>query len=617
MENKFQIMPYNENNISSDSLNKQPSNKLSNFNSLNQISSNSKIIQTNIFSLNNVKSSRNLRQQKIQLNNKKKNMNINNLKRSETTIDLNLKYTENRDNTFHLNNNNKSTFATKDSNENNKNLETQDKKTGDDKVVLEEENIKRKKNGRNILVNVPKIKKQTFDINTSGYTDKSIKNWNELKQNYIEHVNNQKILKKYEKQKTDKTLFNNFKKFYFRRKDIDGIPYYYDITSTYMNKYQNKSEQSRHEILINELCKLRAYLSKYKIKNNLDIIKDFLIKYNIPNLNKYTNFQLMQFGRFVCQKDIYKINSLLKPYMHIKDMINDILQNSEDLNEKFTSFNINPSIFGFLENSKNNKNQKFIIRNIKTPKIDNVKNNLPKKNKKFYISELDYSMNQKDDKNDSILNQNINDNNNKEQENSEEEKNIYEKAQKDFKLFSLKRKEILKNIGIPRKKIFKNIEEKDSYNSPLFNRKKNKNIKQINFKKIKLPKISNNLGAFYKPNKLLLSPDKNYSLNFALLYKDVTNELNNFQNDYESKFNVDFTKKLNKNLHSKSCEFQNKSKNKNQRTLKDKNRLYYGKNTIKVDFDEIQKKHKLTEYIALLNAKDHIKKEIINNDILI
>ena len=106
-------------------------------------------------------------------------------------------------------------------------------------------------------------------------------------------------------------------------------------------------------------------------------------------------------------------------------------------------------------------------------------------------------------------------------------------------------------------------------------------------------------------------------MNFALLYKDVTNELNNFQNDYESKFNVDFTKKLNKNLHSKSCEFQNKSKNKNQRTLKDKNRLYYGKNTIKVDFDEIQKKHKLTEYIALLNAKDHIKKEIINNDILI
>ena len=47
---------------------------------------------------------------------------------------INLKYTETRDNTFHLNNNNKSTIATKDSNENNKNLETQDKKTGDDKV---------------------------------------------------------------------------------------------------------------------------------------------------------------------------------------------------------------------------------------------------------------------------------------------------------------------------------------------------------------------------------------------------------------------------------------------------------------------------------------------------
>ena len=38
--------------------------------------------------------------------------------------------------------------------------------------------------------------------------------------------------------------------------------------------------------------------------------------------------------------------------------------------------------------------------------------------------------------------------------------------------------------------------------------------------------------------------------------------------------------------------------------------------TIKANLGEIQKKHKLTEYIALLNAKNHIKNEIINNNVI-
>ena len=70
----------------------------------------------------------------------------------------------------------------------------------------------------------------------------------------------------------------------------------------------------------------------------------------MPNMNKYTNYQLIQFGRFICQEDIYKINSLLKPYMHIKDMINDILENSENLIEKFNTFKFNSSIKNLLAN---------------------------------------------------------------------------------------------------------------------------------------------------------------------------------------------------------------------------------------------------------------------------
>jgi hypothetical protein len=46
------------------------------------------------------------------------------------------------------------------------------------------------------------------------------------------------------------------------------------------------------------------------------------------------------------------------------------------------------------------------------------------------------------------------------------------------------------------------------------------------------------------------------------------------------------------------------------------NRLYYGKKSIKIDLDDIQKKHKLTEYIALANAKTHVKIDIINDNIL-
>ena len=183
--------------------------------------------------------------------------------------------------------------------------------------------------------------------------------------------------------------------------------YYYDISSTYMNMYDNKSEQNRHEVLIQELCKLRAYLSKYKIENSTDVIKDFLIKHNIPNIHKYSNYQLMQFGRFVCQEDTYKMNSLLKPYMNVKDMINDILNNSENLNEKFSIIKFNPSLKNSFSDLKINKSQPFLQRQLKKiptkkifkPKIDQFEflrkiNEERKKNysKRSSISKSNFSL---------------------------------------------------------------------------------------------------------------------------------------------------------------------------------------------------------------------------------
>ena len=174
---------------------------------------------------------------------------------------------------------------------------------------------------------------------------------------------------------------------------------------------------------------------------------------------------------------------------------------------------------------------------------------------------------------------------------------------------------ILKNVGIKKKYSFINNDYKESYFSPLFNRKSIQANYFNNIKKFKLPKISNNvssIGTFYKPNKFILSPDKDYSLNFSLLYKDISNELNNFQSDYEHKFDSDTQRK------TKSCEkdYSNNKSSLKKKKLKDNIRLFFGKKDIKVDFQEIQKKHKLTEYIALLNAKKHIKDDIINDNII-
>ena len=197
-----------------------------------------------------------------------------------------------------------------------------------------------------------------------------------------------------------------------------------------------------------------------------------------------------------------------------------------------------------------------------------------------------------------------------------EDKKIIENNKKDFKEYSHKRKEILKNIGLKKKYKIQsnNIENKESYFSPLFNRQTLELSYYNHLKKFKLPKISNSLfsiGTFYKPNKALLSPDKNYSYNFALLCKDVSNELSNFQNEYEHKFQDDVQR-------DSKCSEENMNKNNFliKQKLKDNMRLFFGKKNIKVDLEEIQRKHKLTEYFALLKAKKHIKDNIINDNVI-
>lgn len=67
---------------------------------------------------------------------------------------------------------------------------------------------------------------------------------------------------------------------------------------------------------------------------------------------------------------------------------------------------------------------------------------------------------------------------------------------------------------------------------------------------------------------------------------------------------------------SKSCENILRDDNLIRKKLEENNRLFFGKKNIKANLEEIQRKHKLTEYIALINAKNHIKNEIINEDVI-
>ena len=565
------------------------------------------------------------------------------------------------------------------------NKEEKDKIINKKKILNKISNSKPNKS--NIFPN-SEIKKTDLEFSQPNYKDKSCKNWDEVTNNFIEHVKNEQILKKLENKNINKGYFdNNQRKYYFGRHKIDNLPYVYDISSTYMNNYYNKSEHMRHEILIDELCKLRAYLIKYPNNNNIDIIKDFLIKYNIQNIEKYSNFQLLQLGKFVCQEDIYKINSLLKPYLHVKDMIYDILENSITLNNKFCGYKFNASIDKLLNKISSTKNQiqendkNFSYSNKIIEKINKNRNrnknkdnlniksttifeNKPKNknNKKFYISELDYTANSNDNNNntnkieqkdnDNIGNNGnvISNNDNKNNENDEDEEKCEEiknKNHKEFISYSKKRKELLDSIGIYiNRQPYQNVDGKDLYSSPLL--KKNKKLsrnksemylnKRYNIKNTNslfLPKINNKVIPYYKPNKLLLAPDKNYSDNFNLLLKDISNELKDFEYLYQQKLDMIGKRNLshnnskilsgevkNKNIknkflaHSQSCDLYDKNDIDRIKKMEAVNRLYYGKKSIKIDLGDIQKKHKLTEYIALANAKTHVKNDIINENVL-
>ena len=444
--------------------------------------------------------------------------------------------------------------------------------------------------------------------NHPEYKDKSILNWENITNFCMKYCDN--------KSKRKKNNFNN-RRFYYGRKNVSGLPYFYDISCTYMNEYGNKSEHSRHEYIVDQINKLRSYMEKSP-ENKIIILKDFLIKHNIKDVDKLTNYKLMSMIKFFEQEDIYKISSLLKPYLNNKDMLNDILENSQNLNYNFHNFQFDPSIKKFISN--------IDINNIEDDDKENNINKLEKmmeqekkkeisqisKNIKFYISELMVPSAPREDY----------------EENTDKDE-IKVTNKNDFIVYKNKRKKILESMGILPKMNQKNFNMiKEKYVSPLLQKSQylqgtNQLLKRNKFS---LPNIRINNSVKNNLQKIRILPEKNYSSNVNLLIKDMTTELKNFEKKQQLQMmyrneHHELNKKI-RNSKSDLCLLKPLSKKNSRNNLSQclsSNELELispipSRNTKRIDLEDIKKSQKITEYAALVHAKRRLKSIVDKND---
>ena len=199
--------------------------------------------------------------------------------------------------------------------------------------------------------------------------------------------NNKEIIKP--KMKLSKIKINDITEGYFGRKLKTNIPYLFDASATFYNNYSNKSEKSRHEIVLNELNKLKAFINNDP-NNKIQIFKNFLIKFNYKNLNEITDEQILSICDFVCINDNDILFHLIKPYFKSKDIISDLINNiifiirdrKDIILDKKEAQNNSQEILDNDDGSllkdkiyKNAQNQKHIlIKNLKNRNISKTQN---------------------------------------------------------------------------------------------------------------------------------------------------------------------------------------------------------------------------------------------------
>ena len=541
---------------------------------------------------------------------------------------------------------------------------------------------KRKKNVKNIkdinLITFYDIKfnKQTKIKNNDEDLPKNKNNINKnnkkniLNNNqYKDIIDKIKIFNNNEKKKRNKNKIyyqNNVREGYYGKKDTFGIPYYYDTSTIFKNEYANKSEKSRHELLLNELSKLKSYLDRNPHKK-LYIIKDFLSKFHIDEIEKYNKKQLLHLCNFISNADNMILSRCLKPYLNIKNMLYDILNNSLDFNNIYFEEKEEKKEKEEKEEKEKSDEKKIeaneLINNNRSAE-NNLLENTPKKKvlfkEKNYLSPLIKRKKSKfltqsvklrrisSLKDEMALNEVKTDNNNYIDEDFRKRKSVildlnstnsklkYMIYQKQtffpFKTFS--NENIINEIGKEIRDIENDYNEKlkelelmkDSENSNIFyHRRRNtmntetKDKLYVNIKNPNRTKLKTLVPIHYSLTKNYNGKMKN--LNDIIINN---NKLLNIENNIYRKRLLSLD-----NCCLNSTERKNKTKN-DKSDIKDKiiensferaknarkkteviKRLYYIPTRKKFGLQEIRNRLKLTEYIALTQAKKNIYKNVI------
>ena len=555
-------------------------NKLRQQNLLNE-RENKRYIQNNKFLINftQIKSVLNSQNKDIKISKDRYN-NLNTYSNTEKDINI-------------INSLNKSSFK-----KNINLIKNKDKRISLKNKILNEENTKDEKDN---LQNIIQINKKIFDLKSKTLNKTFL-----IKSN--SNKTNNKIIN-VEKSRNKANLFlrnhhSQNSEGYLGRKELNGVPFTFEPIMVHNNIYSNKSEKKRHEIILEEFTKLRQYIERQPEKK-LIFIKEFLNKYYIK-YEEYSKNQLSSLCDFICYHDNNAISSILKPYLDIKNMIVELLNNIYIVN----------NLLGIKQSMKNNEIKEAIISEETNSNNDS----------KFYENLSRYSSPNLIENSDGINTENTKikfytkENFRKQKyENSLTDNEEILKEIK-IKLYDLEHQKRLhypdKNYPFRNDLIIKDMKkEMDAL-------KNNFEQTYMNNKSFSIKKILKTQNNFNNSNDKISSKIKN-AITFSEFNKKPKN-IRGIEEEIYNKFII--SNRTNKNnlprfmLMKKDDSYINKNnisniKNINKYSMDEIiKRLYYKPMKIGFGINEIRKNNKITEYYALKLAKHNQFLIDINNN---
>jgi hypothetical protein len=326
-----------------------------------------------------------------------------------------------------------------------------------------------------------------------------------------------------EKKKKDKFNYknNNIRIGFFAQKDNMGIPYLFDTFTMFSNKYSNKSEKTRHEVILNDLFKLKGFL-KGNPNNKITLFKNFLCKYKISDI-ELSEDKILEICNILSTYDNELFIHFLKPHLNLKDMALDLINNLSSLKDIIANNNADN-----IDNTNNNINNNAISTNNNTNTNTNNNtdnNNNIKNNIKTTNSSTDFLNNINDDL---LFKTKIN-NKIEAKDNRNARNTLNGKISNKTNDFFSK----TQNSFINKKNII-------FYQSPYFIPPKSHHIiistnnKPKNFSSKRKLDLSetNSLLKNLKYQTKALGPSKEYSINNDLLINDISKEMKILEHNY-------------------------------------------------------------------------------------